>query len=132
MNPSREAPVGIAVVEHDRHVLVGTRAEGTPLAGLAEFPGGKCEAGESPCDCALRECLEETGLEVEPVERLLRQTFAYPHGAVDLHFWLCRPVNPERPKLSGGFRWVTVHELGSLAFPEANTAVLEMLAERFA
>ncbi|MFQ5734162.1 MAG: NUDIX domain-containing protein, partial [Planctomycetaceae bacterium] len=86
--------IGIAVVSCDARYLVGTRAADVPLAGMHEFPGGKCEPGESPCDCAVRECREETGLHVTPLEELDRPTHAYPHGTVELHFWLCVPEDP--------------------------------------
>ena len=48
--------IGIAVVEHAGRYLVGIRGPDVPLAGYAEFPGGKCLPNESPEDCAVREC----------------------------------------------------------------------------
>jgi 8-oxo-dGTP diphosphatase len=120
--------IGIAIVEHAGRYLVGVRGPEQALAGCAEFPGGKCEPEESPQDCAVRECLEETGLAVV-AERLLEQTtFAYPHGEVELHFWLCR-VNGKTPLAADhcGFRWVTAEELRSLPFPEANRSVVAQL-----
>ena len=54
--------IGIAVVEQAGHFLIGTRGPDVPLAGFAEFPGGKCYEEEAAEDCAVRECLEETGL----------------------------------------------------------------------
>src|SRR5437764_2006476 len=57
-------PIAVAVVEKDGHFLVGQRPEGVSLAGLWEFPGGKIEPGESPEAAAVRECLEETGVDV--------------------------------------------------------------------
>ena len=47
--------VGIAVVEHAGRYLVGVRGPDVPLAGFAEFPGGKFLINESPFDCAIRE-----------------------------------------------------------------------------
>src|SRR5690606_38078846 len=86
--------IGIAVILEQGHVLVGIRGPQSPLPGLAEFPGGKCDAGESPAACALRETLEETGLRVEIAEPLDQRVWTYPHGEVDLHFFLCRPAEP--------------------------------------
>ncbi len=128
--PEAPAQIGIAVVEHRGRYLVGIRPEGGPLAGFAEFPGGKCRAGETSGVCARRECLEETGLEVQAVDLLMRRTFTYPHGTFDLHFWLChvtsRAVVAERHK---GYRWVPASELGSLKFPEANLPLVEVLSK---
>lgn len=121
-------PIGIAVVENRGRYLVGFRGEDGPLAGFAEFPGGKCLPGETPRDCALRECREETGLDVAPVRLLLATTFAYPHGTVELHFWLCRPVDVAAVRSEQrGFGWLPTAELAALPFPEANAPVVSML-----
>ena len=87
--------IGIAVVEHADHFLIGIRRHDTVLAGYDEFPGGKCYPNESPRDCAVRECKEETGIDVVPVRALLKCQHTYDHGAVDLHFWLCEPVDSD-------------------------------------
>lgn len=127
-------PIGIGVVEHRGRVLVGTRQPDQVLSGHAEFPGGKCRPGESARDCVIRECREETGLDVEPVELLDRVEFEYPHTTVDLHFWLCRLARTEveresdLPELFGGFEWHPVARLVELNFPEANAAVVRNLA----
>jgi 8-oxo-dGTP diphosphatase len=121
-------PIGIAVVERDGRFLVGVRPEGTPLAGCAEFPGGKCEPGEESQASAVRECLEETGLAVAPVRLLDAIEWTYPHGSVELHFWLCRECDtagtPRPP-----FRWVERDGLSRLRFPEANAAVVRRLSD---
>lgn len=121
-------PIGIAVVEHAGHFLVGVRSDDGPLAGYAEFPGGKCLPDESPRDCAIRECQEETGLLVEPVELIFQTTFEYPHGTVDLNFWRCYLVDKrDVTNDHRGYRWVAVNALVDLRFPEANAPLLERL-----
>jgi len=122
--------VGIAVVENDGAFLVGVRGEGGPLPGLSEFPGGKCRPDEDPVQCAVRECREETGLDVIAVRLLERRRHRYPHGAVDLHFWLCRPVHSRDISADcQGFRWIPGGELSRLNFPEANASVIRMIAD---
>lgn len=112
-------------------VLVGTRGPEGPLAGLAEFPGGKCEPGESPAACAVRECREETGLEVEVVELLAETVWQYPHGTVHLHFFHCRPVRPtETADRHGLFHWRPMSELPMLPFPAANRDAIDRLLNR--
>lgn len=121
--------IGIAVVEHRGRYLVGTRPAGGPLEGCVEFPGGKCRAGETSGLCALRECLEETGLEVQAVELLMHRVFRYPHGTFDLHFWLCHPTGrAEVQDDQRGFRWVRADELRTLKFPEANLPLIDVLS----
>lgn len=124
------AIVGIAVVEHRGRYLIGMRPAEGPLGGCAEFPGGKCQPGETPGVCACRECLEETGLEVQAVDLLMHRKFTYPHGTFDLHFWLCRPT--PRAVVADqhqGYRWVPATELKSLKFPEANLPLIDVLAK---
>jgi mutator protein MutT len=124
------ARIGVAVVEHRGRYLVGFRPDDRPLAGLAEFPGGKCHPGETPGLCACRECFEETGLEVQAVDLLMHRVFTYPHGTFDLDFWLCRPT--QRAIIADehrGYRWVPARELASLNFPEANLPLIEELAK---
>lgn len=123
--------IGIAVVQHRDSFLVGTRPAGVPLAGCAEFPGGKCEPEELPGACAIRECFEETGLATELQMHLGTIPWSYPHGNVELHFWLCRcsgvsqqsaPPDPRAP-----FRWIPRLELNRETFPPANSTILEQL-----
>lgn len=125
--------IGIAVVESRGRYLVGTRKSGQDLAGLAEFPGGKCEQHESLGDCAVRECREETGVDVIAVEMLERKCHEYDHATVDLHFWLCRPAPSDSGLLGSevvplhGFEWKSVDAIKELSFPEANASVVQKL-----
>lgn len=128
---SAPVPIGIAVVEHRGKYLIGRRGPDAPLPGLAEFPGGKCNSGESTGVCARRECLEETGLQVTTVDLLMKRIFTYPHGTLDLHFWLCRPASTEQILDDHkGYRWIPREELASLNFPEANRPLIEVLTRR--
>ncbi len=131
--PGRQR-IGIAVVIRQSSVLVGERPASAPLPGMAEFPGGKCESGELPRACAVRECQEETGIVVEPQSQLTTIDWDYDHGSVELHFWLCRPGAdlPEDVPLQAPFRWVPISELQTLRFPEANAAVIELLQQQIA
>lgn len=123
----RPTQVAIAVVEHDERFLIGPRAAGLPLAGLWEFPGGKIADDETPEEAAVRECREETGLEVEAVGSYPGVVWDYPHGLVSLHYIDCRPLDP-KAEPRGGFRWVPRDELAEHRFPEANAVLIERLS----
>jgi mutator protein MutT len=56
-----------AVISRGDDVLVCQRAPEKRHGGLWEFPGGKCEPGESLADAARRELAEELGVEVVSV-----------------------------------------------------------------
>lgn len=122
--------IGIAIVEHNGRYLVGTRGPDGPLPEFAEFPGGKSHADETPAGTAIRECFEETGLRVDIIEPLLEREFDYPHGRVDLRFFLCRPApGSDTTQLRGSFRWVDADALVRLQFPEANGPIVNRLVE---
>jgi 8-oxo-dGTP diphosphatase len=127
----RATLIAVAVVEDSGRFLVGRRAPGATLAGLAEFPGGKIHAGESPATAAERECFEESGLAVQVGKPYPVVGHEYPQGRLEIHFFHCTldaskpPAEPRAP-----FRWVPAAELTQLQFPEANRDVLRSLTAR--
>ena len=56
--------VTAAVIERDDAFLVTRRLHGVHLEGYWEFPGGKCDPGESLDDCLRREIREELDADV--------------------------------------------------------------------
>ncbi len=121
--------IAIAILEQDGRYLLGTRQAGTHLAGKTEFPGGKCESGESIQDCLVRESLEEAGIDIIPVVEFYRTQHSYSHADVDLHFWICKPADQNCTIIDSHF-WVSASELSQYSFPEANQPVIEKLVAR--
>jgi mutator protein MutT len=127
----RATRVAVAVVENAGRFLVGWRAPGTALAGLAEFPGGKVHAGESPAAAAARECLEETGLTIHVGKPYPVVGHDYPQGRLEIHFFHCTVDSSDpTPEPRAPFRWISAAELSQLQFPEANRSVLKLLTAR--
>jgi len=112
--------VGAIIIEGDRVLLV-KRAH-PPLQAQWSIPGGVLEVGELVREAAVREALEETGLEIEPGEllgvydRILRD----PEKRVQYHYvlidFLCRPVGGELRAASDAAeaRWFMRAELPEL------------------
>jgi mutator protein MutT len=122
--------VAIALVSHRGCYLVGQRGPDGPLAGFAEFPGGKCLPGEPPEACAVRECLEETGLPVRVVRLRQQIDHTYPYGAVQLNFFDCVLVPGVLPDvLRPNFFWVPRDQLREYQFPEPNHQLIAELAD---
>jgi 8-oxo-dGTP diphosphatase len=121
--------VAIAVVEQSGCYLVGTRKADEVLAGFAAFPGGKCLPNEEASACAIRECREETGMNVTSLRRLHACRHAYEHGLLELEFWLCRPevARDVAKPVNNGFQWLPAQALKSLHFPAANAPVIQLL-----
>ena len=129
--PPKLVRVGIAVVEHANHYLVGVRGPTGPLAGYDEFPGGKCIANETAAACAVRECLEETNLAIRITQPLYHRRFDYSHATVDLSFYLSELESPDNHVTpTPPFRWVDLRELCGLRFPDANQEVVSLLWDR--
>jgi 8-oxo-dGTP diphosphatase len=125
-------PVGIGLIRRGDAFLIRQRPAGTVYAGYWEFPGGKCEPGESPAQATARECFEETGVHivVGPLRRAV--IHHYPHGLVELFFHDCVTDDPNaEPDPDAGFRWVPIEQLASLRFPEANEVILDELAREW-
>lgn len=54
-----------ALIDADGRVLIARRAQGKPMGGLWEFPGGKVQDGESPEAGLVRELREELGIDTD-------------------------------------------------------------------
>jgi mutator protein MutT len=128
MPPDSAAIVVLAgVVEKDGRFLVSRRLKGTHLADYWEFPGGKCEPGETHEACLAREFREELDVDVDVGAEILTTEHAYPECTVRLHFRRCVLRGEPRPALGQAVRWITRDELQSLPFPEADRDLIRML-----
>lgn len=119
--------VAAAVIEdHDRY-FVTRRQRGVHLEGYWEFPGGKCEDGESIERCLARELIEELGAEAAIGAEILSVTHQYSERTVELHFLACTLLNAPVARLGQEMRWVERGQLRSLAFPPADNELIGML-----
>ncbi len=117
-----------AVIERDGAFLLTRRHRDAHLGGMWEFPGGKCEEGETHEACLAREILEELGAASRIGDELLSVTHAYPERTVRLHFRRCDLLDEPRPMLGQEMRWVARHELSTLEFPAADRELIDLLA----
>jgi ADP-ribose pyrophosphatase YjhB (NUDIX family) len=118
------------IPERDGQVLL-TRRSINPGRGLWTFPGGFVDFGESVTDAAMRETLEETGLEVELTGLL--NVYTYPGAPVIIVY---------RARVTGGtltpcaendaLEWVRTADIpwDALAFPSTREALREWVALR--
>ena len=125
--PAERVVVAAAVVERDGDVLVTRRLRGTHLEGLWEFPGGKCEPGETLAACLVREMREELAVEVTVGACLLVTTHAYPAKTVELHFFACGVLGEPVPQLGQEMRWAARATLDDAEFPAADRALIARL-----
>jgi 8-oxo-dGTP diphosphatase len=129
MNADRTATIVVlaAIIERDAGFLLTRRLKGTHLEGLWEFPGGKCEAGESHEECLARELREELGVSATIGPELLVTEHAYPERTVRLHFRRCEIDGEPQTLIGQQMQWVTREGLGAIEFPEADRALVDLL-----
>ncbi|MEO8482156.1 MAG: (deoxy)nucleoside triphosphate pyrophosphohydrolase [Acidobacteriota bacterium] len=117
-----------AIVERHGRLLVTRRVKGSHLAGLWEFPGGKCEAGESHEACLAREMMEELGVACEVGPEFFTTEHAYADRTVRLHFRACTITGEPKPLLGQDIQWIARSALHTLDFPPADAELIAMLA----
>lgn len=125
--PADRIVVTAAVIEHDDRFLVTRRLKGTPLEGCWEFPGGKCDPGESHEDCLKRELIEELGARSRIGAEVFSTAHDYPERTVELHFFTCELLDDPRPLIGQEMRWVRRADLNTLTFPPADAELLHIL-----
>ena len=131
MKPPADLPrvvVTAAVIERDGAYLVTRRPPGVHLAGMWEFPGGKCDREESFEACLVREIREELGCGVEVGREVFSTAHAYPERIVELHFFACTLQGQPMPVLGQELRWVPRTHLSTLEFPPADDELIVLLS----
>ncbi len=116
-----------AVIERDGRILITRRPEGSHLAGLWEFPGGKPGPGEGFEDALRREMREELDAVVSVGERIETVEWHYPDRRVRLAFFRCAILGEPRPLEGQEMRWVAPADLPAYQFPPADALLIERL-----
>jgi 8-oxo-dGTP diphosphatase len=120
--------VTAAVIERDEAFLLTRRLPGTHLEGHWEFPGGKCQSGETLEDSLVREIREELDAGVSVGPEVLATTHEYSGRVIELHFFRCILLTDPRPVLGQEMRWVRRDELARLQLPPADDELVRMLS----
>ena len=124
-----------AVIEYDSKILCMQRdkAKFDYVSYKFEFPGGKVEAGEENHDALARELYEEMDMNVNIIAEnyLLTVDHTYPDFAITMHAYLCKVDKPDfvmREHIS--FKWLSVSELDTLDWAEADKPIVEFLKKQ--
>lgn len=130
--PTPHYTIGVGVILHQGHVVIGQRPTTSMLGGLYEFPGGKQWPNEPIESTVSREIAEETGLSVILTRHISTIHHAYTHFKISLVAYECQLAPPSDlfPDLSTPFQWVPLHSLPDYPFPKANlTLITHLLSE---
>jgi NAD+ diphosphatase len=127
---ANSAPAVQGLLVRDGRVLVGRRKL-EPRMGHWDLPGGFLEEGEEPLTGLRREFLEETGIEVEPVEWLGAAVDRYDRTFVLGLTWIVRGEGePRAADDIEELRWLGTGELpGEMAFA-SQSAFLRLWVDR--
>jgi 8-oxo-dGTP diphosphatase len=121
--------VGV-IFNPDQKILIALRHPNAHQGGLWEFPGGKIEVGESVQQALRRELSEELGIDAVVGDAIVQVRHNYPDKSVLLDVWGVREFSGELIGKEGQpIRWVTITELPTYDFPEANQAIVQSLID---
>lgn len=130
---SRSMPVimhVVAAVMRDEHgrVLLAQRPPGKHLAGSWEFPGGKCEAGESALAALTRELHEELGIRLLRAKPLIRVPWNDAGRELLLDVWRVDQWQGTPQSLEGqALTWTLPAQIDPAMLAPADRPVLELL-----
>ena len=122
--------VAAAIIERDGRFLITKRQKGVHLEGYWEFPGGKCDPGETIATCVSRELLEELDVDIDVGEEVFTTSHTYPDRTVELHFVECQLRGDPRPQVGQELRWAERKDLSLLPFPPADAELIRLLTRR--
>lgn len=105
------------LINEENKVLMAKRPEdGSACSGGWEFPGGKRRRAESLEKCAIRECMEELGVEIKIDDTYHVDRHVYTEGVIELVFFLGHIVSGEVEKrVHTELGWFSYDELESLS-----------------
>jgi 8-oxo-dGTP diphosphatase len=114
----------------DNTILLSVRQAGKQLAGFYEFPGGKTEAGELPCEALCREIFEELDVKIDIgcLKPVIFADFRYENKEYLLLMYYCNQykgniIGKEGQKIE----FVPVDKLVDYKMPPANSAMIPIL-----
>lgn len=120
--------VGAIIVKNGK-ILCAQRGYDKSLPELWEFPGGKIEIGESPCQALKREIREELLLELaNDLEEFKFTSYEYDFGIVNLTTCICHIQNGE-PTLTEHIeiKWLKKSELDQIEWAPADISTVYKL-----
>lgn len=123
-----------ALTDQSGRILVQLRPKGPVLPGLWEFPGGKCEPGETAEAALVRELREELGVtidlrDIQPLSFATTETASGQPLLLLLFTVSCWEGTP-RALHAEAIAWHAPHELLSLAMPAADVPLVAALIRR--
>ncbi len=113
-------------------VYLTQRSIAAHQGGKWEFPGGKCEPGETVLQALQRELKEEIGIVVNDADFLMDIRHDYGDKNVLLDVYTLTNFSGEPFGKEGQVgAWFELTELTNIDFPAANTAIVQRIIEQY-
>ena len=118
----------VALIVHDFDRILLVRRAVPPKKDMLSLPGGFLETGETPLECASRELMEETNLELTDSRLFGLETDMTVYGGIQLiAFEVISWKGKEKPGDDASeVLWVPITEIPHLAFEAHNRLVLRL------
>lgn len=128
MNGPTVHVVAGVVSDAEGRILLTQRPAGKHLAGLWEFPGGKCEAAEHPQAALRRELHEELGIDVGALEPLIVLPWHYPEKSIYLDVYRVLDfAGTAHGREAQALLWAFADDLIKIDMPAADRPVVAAL-----
>ncbi|KTD21466.1 8-oxo-dGTP diphosphatase MutT [Legionella israelensis] len=120
--------VGV-IFNKNKEILITRRPLEASHGGYWEFPGGKLMQNEEADSALLREIKEEIGIIISDYCFLTEVFHQYDDKLVHLLVYKITAFTGKPQCLEGqlAMRWVSLSELKSLKFPEANHKIISLI-----
>jgi 8-oxo-dGTP diphosphatase len=121
--------VAAVIRDPEDRILLTRRPEGSHMAGLWEFPGGKVRDGEAPAAALERELEEELGVEARTGDPITFAVHEEDGLRILLLFYTARIVSGQpSPREGQQLAWIAPAELERYPTPPADAALVRLLS----
>ena len=117
-----------ALIRDGERFLICKRPAHKARALMWEFPGGKVEAGESPQDALIRECMEELDITLDVGGLYMQVTHEYPDIQIRLSLYEAVIASGElRGKEHEALCWILPREIPDYEFCPADVDIIDRI-----
>ena len=117
-----------ALIRDGERFLICKRPAHKARALMWEFPGGKVEAGESPRDALIRECMEELDITLDVGELYMQVTHEYPDIRIRLSLYEAVIASGQlRGKEHEALCWILPREIPDYEFCPADVDIIHRI-----
>lgn len=128
MGRRKELRVVAALIWRKDTFLICQRPPEKARGLMWEFVGGKLEQGETKKQALVRECYEELGVRVQPLDVYATLKHTYPDVTVNLTLFNATIVEGYPQMLEhNDMRWITVEQIDDFRFCPADEQILQKL-----